>query len=287
MDSNLVRMNIFNNTLDGYTFELKVNHSNSSNGVLAKAMYTVDGVSYLIKTGEFTRPKFSNIEPVTEAICSEIINLLGVECAEYFIREINIEGTEYWKSQKVLCSFSKNFLSENETIISASKLLKIKSKRATYDSLVKTFDRLDVNNMIVVDYIIGNSDRHLKNFGYVFNTETGRNRFTPLYDHGFCLGQDLDSDYLESESDDFSCVYEECDYAKCCEVTNLAQLSHVNFTTVNLNIDVNSMLDVVDKYKGYIPSYRLEFMKYLLERRMSYARKVFSKNEGIYFRRNN
>ena len=260
---------------------------NSSNGVLVKGIIERDGKSYIVKTGEYSKPRFSTLEPVTEVICCEIIKLLGVNCANYFLEEVILEGNDYWKTQKVLCSFSENFLLEGDNLIHASKILGLKNRRANYLDLIKSFNELDINNMLVVDYLLNNTDRHLRNFGKIVNNETGEVRFSPLFDHGFCLGQDLDGDYLEEESDDFSYAYTDCDYSKCCGLSNSSQIDNVKFTTVNLNIDLNEVLSVVDKYSNYLPGYRIEFMKYLLTRRFNYARKIFSKNERNYFRRDN
>lgn len=272
---------------DKVYYELEVNTSNSSAGVLAKGLIELDGKLYLAKTGEFSRPRFSKIEPVIEVICSEIIKLLGVNCANYKLKELSIVGNEYWKEQDVLCCLSEIFTTEGEKSITASRLLGIKNRRASYSDLIKVFNIEDINNMLVIDYLINNTDRHLRNFSLIVDNASGSIRFAPLYDHGFSLGQDLDDDYLEEESDDFSWVYTECDYSKCCGLTNVQQLSNVEFTSVNLDVSVNSLFSIVDKYAEHLPSYRVEFIKYLLERRLTNARKIFSKREGNYFRRDN
>ena len=139
--------------------------------------------------------------------------------------------------------------------------------------------------MLVVDYLINNTGRHLRNFALIVNKDDSSSRFAPLFDHGFSLGQDIDGDYLEEEQDDFCYVYDECDYAKCCGLTNYSQISNVDFTSVNLDINQDDLFNIIGRYAEFIPSYRVEFIKYLLERRLNYARKIFSKREGIYFRR--
>lgn len=41
-----------------------------------------------------------------------------------------------------------------------------------------------IYSMLIFDFLICNDDRHLTNFGVIFNEQTQQYRFTPLYDHG-------------------------------------------------------------------------------------------------------
>ena len=287
----LRRIDVFSGTTapsidsDNMIYNLGVNLSNSSTGVLAKGLIKISDNLYLAKTGSFKKPRFSKLEPVIEVICCEVIKLLGISCANYSLKELNISGNAYWKLQKVLCSLSEIFLNENESLVSASKLMNVKNARVSYSDLLKVFNKLDINNMLVVDYLINNTDRHLRNFALIVNKDDSSSRFAPLFDHGFSLGQDIDGDYLEEEQDDFCYVYDECDYAKCYGLTNYSQISNVDFTSVKLDINQDDLFNIIDRYAEFIPSYRVEFIKHLLERRLNYARKIFSKREGIYFRR--
>lgn len=94
---------------DNMIYNLGVNLSNSSAGVLTKGLIKINDNLYLAKTGSFKKPRFSKLEPVIEVICCEIIKLLGVSCANYGLKELNISGNAYWKQQKVLCSLSEIF----------------------------------------------------------------------------------------------------------------------------------------------------------------------------------
>lgn len=94
----------------------------------------------------------------------------------------------------------------------------------------------------------------------------------------------MDTDYLESESDDFSEVYTDCDYSKCCGVTNYSQIQNVSYHTVNIDVDINEIFKIIDKYKCYLKPVTYEFMKYILERRLSYVKKLFTKVQGHYIR---
>ena len=55
--------------------------------------------------------------------------------------------------------------------------------------------------MLVFDYIIGNTDRHLNNFGIIRDASTLEwKRFAPLYDNGTSMGCDCYPDQLVSEA---------------------------------------------------------------------------------------
>ncbi len=55
--------------------------------------------------------------------------------------------------------------------------------------------------MLVFDYIIGNTDRHLNNFGIIRDASTLEWKcFAPLYDNGTSMGCDCYPDQLVSEA---------------------------------------------------------------------------------------
>lgn len=266
--------------------KFEVTSNSSSNGVLAKCDYYIDGVHYIAKTGEYRKPKFSNLSPVVEVICYEMISKLGVVCAENYLYTCIVAPSLLWGAQQAIVSLSKDFLCDGETLLHASKILNSKKRRVSYSDLILGFPNnvLDINNMLIVDYILNNTDRHHKNFGLI--KSLGSSRFAPLYDHGFSLGQEYDIDYLEEEWDDFSEAYSDCDYSKCCDITNSKQISNVEFHSVNLDLSLDDLLSVIDKYSRYLKPVRVDFMKYLVTRRFNYVRSLFIKDGELYRRKN-
>ena len=47
-----------------------------------------------------------------------------------------------------------------------------------------------INEMLVLDYILAGTDRHLNNFGMLHNLDSGEFTFAPIYDSGTCLWKD-------------------------------------------------------------------------------------------------
>lgn len=245
------------------------NYINSSSlGVYTKYIREVDGTRYLVKSGRGDSKSISVLEPVTECICYELAELMNIPCAEYFLEE---------SDNKVLC-VSKWFYDESkEYFYSTNKLMKIMnlSRNDLYSSLVNKMPlcRIDINNMIVFDYIVNNTDRHLKNFGFLMNNDSVR--FAPLYDNGLSLGSDLDDEIIKEEK--MEDLLLDCDYSKCFDTSNKKQLSLVDEFTLNLDIDYES---VVLKYAGYFTDKRIQFILCLLKERIEEVKSWSSQNQN-------
>ena len=57
----------------------------------------------------------------------------------------------------------------------------------------------DLSKMVLFDFIIGNSDRHHSNFGFLVNKDTGNNiEFAPLYDNGSSLCAYIDKEDVDN-----------------------------------------------------------------------------------------
>lgn len=231
--------------------------NSSSLGVYTKYVRVVDGTKYLVKSGRGDRKsKTSILEPVTECICCDMARLMGIDCAEYTLEE-NCEE---------LLSVSKWFYDETkEKFFSANKLIKILdiSRENLYDNLISNIPNIkqDLNNMIVYDYIVNNTDRHLKNFGFL--EVDNKLRFAPIYDNGLALGSHLDD--FELEDEDIENLLLDSDYAKCFDTSNRKQLNLVDYYSLNLNIDYEI---IVNKYSKYLSKKRYEFILALLKERI-------------------
>lgn len=238
--------------------------NSSSLGVYTKYIIIKDNYKYLVKSGRDNGQKESSIlEPVTECICYELANLMEIDCAEYTLEE----------KQGKLFSVSKWFYDEEEeNFYSANKLMRILniSRDNLYNKLVEAFPQIktDLNNMIVFDYIVNNTDRHLKNFGFLEKNEILR--FSPLYDNGLALGSHIDEEDLINET--IEDLLLDSDYAKCFESSNSKQLDLVDKHSLNVNIDFEK---VIDKYRKYFSEKRIDFILQLLRHRIEVVKECF------------
>lgn len=242
--------------------------NSSSLGVYTKYVRVVNGDKYLVKSGRGDgKNKTSILEPVTECICYELAKLMGIDCAEYILEEDNEE----------LLSVSKWFYDETkEKFYSANKLMRILgiSRENLYDKLVKNIPAIeqDLNNMIVYDYIVNNTDRHLKNFGFL--KRGNELRFAPIYDNGLALGSHLDDDEIEAE--DLEDLLFDSDYSKCFDTSNRKQLDLVDDCVLNIDIDYET---VVNKYSNYLSQKRIKFISELLKTRIEVVKRCFFQNQ--------
>ena len=69
--------------------------------------------------------------------------------------------------------------------------------------------KLDIDKMIVMDFLINNIDRHLRNFS-VINKEGEILKFAPLYDHGLSLYADIQDFELEQDDKETWEMIDEC-----------------------------------------------------------------------------
>ena len=155
----------------------------TTNGVLRKRWIREEnGESYLIKAGS----KFYHQEPLSEVLAS--ITLERLELLPFVKYELAVDGLR-------LCSKCKNFVNENTEFVPASYIYsKIPRKKdeTVYEHLLLMCEKYGIanaqeyiNNMITADKIIGNDDRHLGNFGFIRDVETGKIiGFAPLFDSG-------------------------------------------------------------------------------------------------------
>lgn len=155
-------------------------------------------------------------ESQKEVSASILGKAFGLNVVEYRRSRFIVNGKE------CIGCYCKNYLSNNETTISAVDILNyfdvnIENNMSAvdyfnitldciqeYTKLNKTDVQLYMMQMLVFDFIIANSDRHLTNFEFIKGN--GYFRFTPLYDHGesfFCKDTILTTGQIENESRKF------------------------------------------------------------------------------------
>jgi len=160
---------------------------NTSDGWLRKKWIIVDGKRYLMKGGS----GYFQQEPFNEVIAGAIMRRLGIDHVNY---TLTFDGNRPY-------SLCENFITPETELISAWRILQTQKQpnhRSLRDHFLiccETFgipgvkDALD--QMMIVDYIIVNEDRHLNNFGLVRNAETLEwIGFAPVFDSGTSLWYD-------------------------------------------------------------------------------------------------
>lgn len=156
-----------------------------TNGVLRKRwLQKPDKTSYLIKAGS----KQYHQEPLSEVLASLVYEQLG-DAVPYVSYELCIEGMR-------MCSICRNFLTEDTEFVPAKHLCTLypRKDKSVFDHLVAVSEHYGIagkdmkeflTKMIGTDFIIGNTDRHLGNFGVIRDVNSAKIiGFAPLFDNG-------------------------------------------------------------------------------------------------------
>lgn len=170
----------------------------------------LDGKKYLVKFPDSNRSpklKISYINNVySEYIGSKIFELLGISTQKvklgYYIQD---------KRKFYVCA-CEDFTNEDTKLIEFEKL-----ENASLDSDSERKDLSDIKyiielntynidknsfknffwNMFIVDCLIGNTDRHNGNFGFIKNIKTEELTLAPVYDCGSCLFSTFTDEKME------------------------------------------------------------------------------------------
>lgn len=160
---------------------------NTTDGFLKKRWKILDGKCCLIKAGS---PPFQQ-QPFHEVIATKIADRLDI---------CHIPYTVMWENG-VPYSVCEDFVTPDTELIPAWRVMQTQKKEnqtSVYQHYRNCCEALGVHNvahaldqMIVLDYLIANEDRHLNNFGLLRNPDTlewlGP---APIYDSGSSLGYD-------------------------------------------------------------------------------------------------
>ena len=153
-----------------------------------------NGEYYLLKLPERIRQKnrdtsYAN-SCITEYISCKVIKSLGLDVQEVYLctynNDIVVACKDFLLKDESLGSFLElqnkvNHINSDNKGVSLEKTLQfIKEQEVVKpDEMEKYFW-----DMFIADALIGNTDRHSNNWGYIFNEETNIRRMSPIYDCG-------------------------------------------------------------------------------------------------------
>ena len=163
----------------------------TTNGMLPKCWRRKDGKILLYKGGTSGASNTGN-EPYSEYYAAQVAKVLGVNAIEY--------GLSQWKGE--LCSTCELFTSKDYSFLPVGRIVTsggMKAIREYYETLGKEFVEA-LNDMLVLDAIIMNTDRHFGNFGFIIDNKTNKIVApAPLFDHGNALLNFAGRDDLEND----------------------------------------------------------------------------------------
>ncbi|MBP5641338.1 MAG: hypothetical protein J6X55_17810 [Victivallales bacterium] len=162
----------------------------TTNGMLPKCWRRQNGAVRLYKGGTEGASNTGN-EPYSECYASQIAETLGFNAVSYSLAR--------WKGR--LCSVCDMFTSKDVSFIPVGRLVTkggMTAVRTYCETLGGQFvDAL--NEMLVFDAVICNTDRHFGNFGFLVDSHANRIIApAPLFDHGNSLFSLAPLDVFES-----------------------------------------------------------------------------------------
>lgn len=170
---------------------LKWSHIRSSSGTAGtflKSESILNGIKKYYKLSNFDVIKgVIGHECINEIIVDRLLTILGVEHLNYELinADIEIEGNIY---NTYLCA-SDDFKKRGESKAALDDYYRTNAYKGEshYDFCVRCGWKEYIDQMLAVDYIILNRDRHGANIEVLRNSKTHNIRIAPLFDHGLSL----------------------------------------------------------------------------------------------------
>ena len=151
----------------------------TTNGMLPKCWRRENGSIRLYKGGT-TGASHTGFEPYSEYYCAQVARALGINAIAY--------GLSKWKG--VLCSTCELFTGKAYSFLPVGRIVTSGGMRAVksyYEALGEPFTKA-LGEMLVLDALICNTDRHFGNFGFLVDNKTNQIAApAPLFDHGNAL----------------------------------------------------------------------------------------------------
>ena len=172
--------------------------NNTTDGMLQKGWIIESGKRVLVK-GTYTSNKE---EPINEYLASQICKRLGFDYCNYEAE---------WSDKTKLISKCNDFINENEELISAYDIYNSEKKPnniSDYEFYIQILEKHNVpnarenmENLFILDYLMLNNDRHLKNFGIIRNVNTLKwEKVAPIFDTGESMQCDKYTDEINFSS---------------------------------------------------------------------------------------
>lgn len=218
--------------------------NNTTDGMLQKG-WIIENQKRILVKGTY---QASREEPINEWLASKICSRLGFKHCKYEIDVVNDN----------LVSKCEDFINEDEEIISAYDIY-FSEKKANdindYEHYIKILEkhnvsdaRKNVENMFILDYLIMNIDRHLKNFGVIRNVNTLKwKSVTPIFDNG----ESMQSEKITNNIDFYNGT------GKFFSNTNKDYEDILKCVKDIKRIDIKALDGIVDEYKKTLVKYKI------------------------------
>ena len=280
-------------------FTNAIEQLNSYRGSEKKKTLIYNDHKYLVKFPDPIREKNKNISYINNAfseyIGSNIFKIVGIKTQNTILGKYQYNGKE-----KIVCACEdftdeKHVLYEFENLaLSTNPDKKIETELNDIMEVIeesKMINNIETKekfwDMFVIDSLIGNTDRHNGNWGFLLNKTTGKVSFSPIYDCGFCLNPMLEDEEIENMSqielknlaiNCYSCIKENGKKINYMSYIRQMQNEECNnaikrlFSNINIE-EINKFIDNIE----CISNIRKDFYKNIIEQRYEIIKIVIAK----------
>jgi hypothetical protein len=258
---------------------------------------------YLVKFPDPIIEKNKNISYINNAfseyVGSNIFKIVGFETQNTLL------GTyTYKEKEKIVCACedftnSNNVLYEFENLVlSVDPDKKIETEITDIIDVIneiKNIPDIILNeniiekfwDMFIVDYLIGNTDRHNGNWGILVNTKSKKAKFSPIYDCGSCLNPMIDDCEIKKLNETeiknlatncYSCIKENGKKINYTIYINSKKNKECNEAVLRMfdKIDIVKICQFINDIEG-MSNIRKEFYKKIITLRYEIIEKVYNK----------
>lgn len=278
-------------------FTNAIEEFNTYKGSEKKKTLIYNGKKYLVKFPDPVREKNKNISYINNAfseyIGSNIFKLVGFHTQNTVLGKYEYNGKE-----KIVCA-CEDFTDDNHILYEFENLaLSTNPDKKIETELNDIMDVIDESKMMkaeemkrkfwdmfVIDSLIGNTDRHNGNWGFLLNRITGEVKFSPIYDCGSALNPMLEDKEIQSIDQTelknlaincYSCLKE--NGKKINYMTYMKQMKNAEcnqaikrvFSNIHMN-EINQFIDGIE----CMSNVRKKFYKEIIAKRYEMLKEVY------------
>ncbi len=279
-------------------FTNAIEEFNNYKGSEKKKTLIYNNKKYLVKFPDPIREKNRNISYINNAfseyIGSNVFKIVGLDVQNTILGKYEYKGKE-----KIVCACedftdNDNILYEFENLVlSTNPDKKIETDLNDIMEVIEESKMINTEqtkqkfwDMFVIDSLIGNTDRHNGNWGFLLNKKTGKVKFSPIYDCGSAFNPMLEDKEIEEISEIelknlvmncYSCLKE--NGKKINYMTYIRQMKKeecnqaIKRLFLNINIDeINSFIENVEG----MSKVRKNFYRIVIEKRYEILKEVYN-----------
>ncbi len=279
-------------------FTVATEELNLYQGSEKKKTLIYNGKKYLVKFPDPVREKNKDISYINNAfseyVGSHVFKMAGFETQNTVLGTYQYKGKE-----KIVCGCedftdNENILYEFEKLaLSTNPDKKIETELADIMEVIEESKMINADEtkekfweMFVVDSLIGNTDRHNGNWGFLLNTKTREINFAPIYDCGSCLNSMLEDCEIEKLNEvelknlainSYSCIKE--NGKKISPISYLKNAKNKVCNQAGRQIFEKINIDEIKKFIGEIDcmsNARKEFYQKIISLRYEIIKAIFA-----------